>query len=79
MVQAIVRMLVMVVSAASVAALVTLFTVAGNEVAAGPLPAPQVAAVRACAERPWPYNTCAGTVFGKRAIRLVTTDRLAAQ
>ena len=76
MVQSIVRMLVMVVSAASVAALITLFSVAGNEVSAGPLPPPQAAAIKACAERPWPYNTCAGTTFGRHNIRLVTTDRL---
>lgn len=76
MVQSVVRMLVMVMGAASAAAVITLFSVAGNEVSAGPLPPPQAAAIQSCAERPWPYNTCAGTPFGRRNIRLVTTDRL---
>jgi len=79
MFQSIVRMLVMMVSAASAAALITLFSVGGNEVSAGPLPAPQAATIRACAERPWPYNTCVDTAFGRRNIRLVSTDRLPAR
>ena len=79
MLQSVIRMLVMVVSAASVAALITLFSVGGNEVSAGPLAAPQAAAIKACTERPWPYNTCVGTAFGKRNVRLVTIDRLPPQ
>lgn len=79
MLQSVIRMLVMVVSAASVAALVTLFSVGGNEVSAGPLAAPQAAAIKSCTDRAWPYNTCVGTAFGKRNVRLVTIDRLPPQ
>jgi hypothetical protein len=69
--------MVMVLGAAAIAALATFLSVGGSGgVSAGPLAAPQAAAIRACAERPWPYNTCVDTAFGKRNIRLVTTDRL---
>ena len=71
-----VRTAVMVVSAAGIAALAT-FLPSSRGVSAGPLAAPQAAAIKTCAERPWPYNTCVDTAFGKRHIRLVTTDRLA--
>jgi hypothetical protein len=80
MLQSLVKPMVMVLSAAAIAALATFASVGGSGgVSADPLPAPQAAAIKACAERPWPYNTCVDTAFGKRHIRLVTTDRLPPQ
>jgi hypothetical protein len=80
MLKFLVKPMVMVLSAAAIAALATFVSVGGSGgVAAGPLAAPQVAAIKACAERPWPYNTCVDTALGKRHIRLVTTDRLPPQ
>ncbi|MGN6572949.1 MAG: hypothetical protein ACTHLO_16195 [Pseudolabrys sp.] len=76
MLDSIVRTLVMVLTAAGIAAVVTLFTIAGNEVEAGPLAPQQAAAIKACTDRPWPYNTCVDTGFSKQKVRLVTTDRL---
>ena len=71
-----VKPMAMVVYAAGIAAVVTLFSIGGSEVEAGPLAAPQAAAIKACTDRPWPYNTCVDSGFSKRPIRLVTTDRL---
>lgn len=75
MLKSVVKPMVMVLSAAAIAALATFVTVGGGGVA-GPLAAPEAAAIKACADRPWPYNTCVDTAFGKRNIRLITTDRL---
>lgn len=69
-----VKTVVMVVSAAGIAALATLVS-AGGGVSADPLTAPQAAAIKACTDRPWPYNTCVDTEFGKRHIRLISTAR----
>jgi hypothetical protein len=74
-----VKPLLVVLAAAAVAALATFWSGGGGGVSAGPLAASQAAAIKACAERPWPYNTCVDTAFGKRQIRLITTDRLPAQ
>ena len=74
-----VKPMAMVIYAAAIAALATLFSVGGNEVSAGPLAAPQAAAIKSCTERAWPYNTCVGTALGKRNVRLITIDRLPAQ
>ena len=76
MLQSAVKPMIIVLGAAAIAALATFFSVGSNEVSAGPLAAPQAAAIKSCADRPWPYNTCVDTAFGKRHIRLVTTDRL---
>jgi hypothetical protein len=76
MLKSAVKPMIMVLSAAAIAALTTFISIGGNEVSAGPLAAPEAAAIKACADRPWPYNTCVDTAFGKRHIRLVTTDRL---
>ena len=77
MVKSAVKLLVMVMSAAAIAAVATFVTVGGSGgVSAGPLAAPQEAAIKACADRPWPYLDCVGTRFGNPHIRLVTTDRL---
>jgi len=76
MLKSVVKATVMVLGAAAIAALATLVSADGGKVTAGPLAAPQAAAMKACADRPWPYNTCVDTAFGKRNIRLVTTDRL---
>lgn len=69
-----VRPLSAVAAAAIIAAAVTMVTAPGREIAIPPEAAG--AAPPACAQRPWPYNTCAGTPEAKRPIRLVTVDRL---
>jgi len=80
MLQSAVKPMIIVLSAAAIAALATFFSVgSSNEVSAGPLAAPQAAAIRSCADRPWPYNTCVDTAFGKKRIRLVTADHLPAK
>ncbi|MGN6572948.1 MAG: hypothetical protein ACTHLO_16190 [Pseudolabrys sp.] len=79
MLKSAVKPMAMVIYAAAIAALATLFSVGGNEVSAGPLGASQAAAIKSCTERPWPYNTCVGTALGKRNVRLITIDRLPAR
>jgi hypothetical protein len=64
-----------VVAAALLAAVVTLLSVPTAKVNARPSLAPAKTAP-ACAERPWPYLNCVGTVYSLNHIRLVTTDRL---
>ena len=76
MLKSAVKPMAMVIYAAAIAALATLFSVGGNEVSAGPLGATQAAAIKSCTDRAWPYNTCVDSGFSKRKIRLVTTDRL---
>jgi hypothetical protein len=73
----IVKPALMMLSAAAIAAVATFATGASGGVAAGPLAAPQATAIKACADRPWPYLDCVGTRFGNPQIRLVTTDHLA--
>jgi len=65
-----------VITAAIVAAIVTVVT-APEQVTAGPLPLVEAAAIKTCAERPWPYLRCVGTHYGNPKVRLVTTDRMA--
>jgi hypothetical protein len=77
MLKPVVKPVLMVLSAAAIAALATFGSLGANAgVAAGPLAAPQATAIKACADRPWPYLNCVGTRFGNPHIRLVTTDRL---
>ena len=52
------------------------FTASDNDLAAGPLAKPDEAALKACAQRPWPYLNCIGTHVGNPHIRLVTTDHV---
>jgi len=54
MLQSAVKPMIIVLGAAAIAALATFFSVGSNEVSAGPLAAPQAAAIRSCADRPWP-------------------------
>jgi len=70
------KSLTAVMAAAAAAAILTLLFSPAEKLAAGPLPAPTVAAMHACAQRPWPYLHCVGTRFGNPHIRLVTTDHL---
>jgi hypothetical protein len=78
MLKPIVKPALMILSAAAIAAVATFASLGanGSAVAAGPLAAPQATAIKACADRPWPYLNCVGTRFGNPSIRLVTTDRL---
>jgi len=62
--------------AAVLAAAFVAFTASGNDLAAGPLAKPDETALKACAQRPWPYLNCVGTRVGNAHIRLVTTDRV---
>jgi hypothetical protein len=64
-----------VMSAAAIAALVTVFSLQ-SPVDAGPLPKPAETVLKACSQNPWPYLNCVGTSVGNPRIRLVTTDRL---
>lgn len=71
------KTLTAVMTAAAIAALVTVFVAPGTPVEAGPLAKPVEAALKACTQRAWPYLNCVGTPLGNPRIRLVTTDRLA--
>jgi hypothetical protein len=62
--------------AAAIAAAFTVLTSPG-EVTATPVAKPIEIAMKACADRPWPYLRCVGTQFGNPKVRLVTTERLA--
>lgn len=64
-----------ILSAATIAAVVTVFSSSGGTVA-GPLAKPAEAALKSCTQRPWPYLNCVGTPLGNQQIRLVTTERL---
>jgi hypothetical protein len=64
-----------IITAASIAALVTLLT-APDPVGAGPLPQTTETALKECSQRSWPYLNCVGTPLGNPRIRLVTTDSL---
>ena len=65
-----------ILSAAAIAAIITVFSSPTATVDAGPLAAPAEAAIKACTQRPWPYLNCVGTELGNQKIRLVTTERL---
>ena len=76
MMKPVVKPALMVLSAAAIAAVATFASIGASAgVSAGPLAAPQATAIKACADRPWPYLNCVGTRFGNPHIRLVTTDR----
>jgi hypothetical protein len=71
------KTLTAVMTAAAVAAVITVFLAPSAPVDAGPLAKPAADALKACSQRAWPYNTCVGTGVGNAKIRLVTTDRIA--
>jgi len=64
-----------VLSAAAIAAVVTLLS-APSPVVAGPMAEPVETAMKACANQPWPYLHCVGTQFGNPKVRLVSSERL---
>jgi hypothetical protein len=66
-----------ILSAAAVAAVITVASMPGATVDAGPLPEKSAATLKSCVERPWPYLNCVGTEVGNKKIRLITTERLA--
>jgi hypothetical protein len=66
-----------IMSAAAIAALITVFSSPSATVDAGPLAKPAEATLKECTQRPWPYLNCVGTELGNKKIRLVTTERLA--
>ncbi len=66
-----------IVSAAAIAAVLTIFLAPSGTVDAGPLAQRDEATLKSCVARPWPYLNCVGTSVGNPNIRLVTTDRLA--
>jgi hypothetical protein len=65
-----------IMTAAFIAAAVTILSAPAAPVEASPVAASVNAAMTSCAQRAWPYLRCVGTEFGSRHIRLVTTDRL---
>ena len=65
-----------ILSAAAIAAVITMFSSPSATVDAGPLAKPAEAALKSCVQRPWPYLNCVGTEVGNQKIRLVTTERL---
>ena len=65
-----------ILSAAAIAAVITVVSSPSATVDAGPLAAPSEAAIKSCIQRPWPYLNCVGTELGNQRIRLVTTERL---
>jgi len=62
-------------AAAVIAAALTMLTTPDGKVGAEAMAGIARAPMRACAERPWPYNRCAGSPDAARPIRLVTVDR----
>jgi len=69
-----------ILTAAAIAAIATVLSApTGGPVTAGPLAKPVEEAIKSCTQRAWPYNTCVGTSVGNPRIRLVTTDKLAAE
>jgi hypothetical protein len=65
-----------ILSAAAIAAVITIFLAPSGPVGAGPLAKSDEATLKSCTQRPWPYLNCVGTSIGNQRIRLVTTDRL---
>jgi hypothetical protein len=66
-----------ILSAAAIAAVITIFLAPSGPVDAGPLAQSDAATLKSCTQRPWPYLNCVGTALGNQRIRLVTTDRFA--
>jgi hypothetical protein len=60
---------------AAIAAAITLLSAPAAKVDAGPVAKPVETAMKACANRPWPYLHCVGTQFGNPKVRLVSLDR----
>jgi hypothetical protein len=71
------KSLAAVMVAASVAAVITVFSAPTSDVVASPLPQPAADAISACKQRPWPYLNCVGTEFGNPRVRLISVDRAA--
>ena len=67
------KMLTAIMTAAAIAAVVTVISSPGP-VDAGPLPKKAETALKACSQNPWPYYNCVGTPFGNPRIRLVSAD-----
>ena len=70
-----VKTITAVLSAAAIAAMVTLLS-APSPVDAGPMAQPVETAMKACSNQPWPYLHCVGTQFGNPKVRLVSSERL---
>ncbi len=64
------------ITAAAIAAVVTVLTGASDPLDAGPLAGPAQTTLQTCTQRPWSYLNCVGTPVGDGRIRLVTTERL---
>jgi hypothetical protein len=65
-----------ILTAAAIAALVTLLSAPSGPVGAGPQPQATETALKVCIQHSWPYLNCVGTPLGNQRIRLVTTDNL---
>ena len=70
------KVLSAIVSAAAIAAVMTISFAPSGSVNAGPLAEPDGVTLKSCTARPWPYLNCVGTGHGNPKIRLVTTERL---
>ncbi len=70
------KVLSAIVSAAAIAAVMTISFAPSGSVKAGPLAGKNGATLKTCTARPWPYLNCVGTEHGNPKIRLVTTERL---
>ena len=70
------KILSAIVSAAAIAAVMTISFAPSGPVDAGPLAGSGEVTLKSCTARPWPYLNCVGTEHGNRKIRLVTTERL---
>lgn len=70
------KVLSAIVSAAALAAVMTISFAPSGPVTAGPIAGRDGVTLNACRARPWPYLNCVGTSHGSRQIRLVTTERL---
>lgn len=66
-----------IVTAAAIAAILTVFLTPSDAVNAGPLAGRDQATLQSCVARPWPYLNCVGTSLGNPHIRLIAIDRLA--
>lgn len=71
------KSLAAVMVAATIAAVITVFSAPTSDVVASPLPQPAADAITACKQRPWPYLNCVGTEFGNPRVRLISVDHAA--
>ena len=69
------KSLVAIVVAATIAAAITLLSAPATELVASPLPQPAAEAMRDCKQQPWPYSNCVGTEFGNPKVRLIAINR----